>query len=95
MTAATSELARRVPIHQLQADLGHGDLTTTSVCLHVVDSERERSANGRPTIRLPGEPERAAVAGNAGEESSAILAAMDSTRQADGSWLPPGRGRAE
>jgi integrase/recombinase XerD len=53
-TFATNELRRGVPIHQLQADLGHSDLSTTAVYLHVVDKEREASANGRPPIALPG-----------------------------------------
>lgn len=92
-TFATSELARGVPIHQLQADLGHADLATTSVYLHVIDPERERSANGRPALRLPGEPAAAAGGGDTGEEASAILAALGWRRQTDGSWLPPGRGR--
>jgi len=92
-TFATSELERGVPIHQLQADLGHADLTTTSVYLHVIDPERERAANGRPAMRLPGEPEPAAVTGDTGEEASAILAALGWRQQGDGSWLPPGRRR--
>ena len=94
-TFATSELARGVPIHQLQKDLGHADLATTTVYLHVIDGERERAANGRPAIRLPGQdaPAEAAAAGDTGEEASAILAALGWRRQADGSWLPPGRGR--
>jgi hypothetical protein len=49
----------------------------------------------RPALRLPGEPEPAAVIGDAGEEASAILAALGWRRQADGSWLPPGRGPAK
>jgi len=53
-TFATNELRRGVPIHQLQADLGHSDLSTTAVYLHVVDKEREASANGRPAMELPG-----------------------------------------
>ena len=93
-TFATSELMRGVPIHQLQKDLGHGDLSTTSVYLHVIDSDRERAANGQPAMRLPGEPAPTAPAGgDTGEEASAILAALGWRRQADGSWLPPGRGR--
>ena len=92
-TFATSELARGVPIHDLQKDLGHADLATTSVYLHVVDPDRERAANGRPAIRLPGEPEPAPVDGDTGGEASAILAALGWRRQGDGSWLPPGRGR--
>jgi integrase/recombinase XerD len=52
-TFATNELRRGVPIHQLQADLGHSDLSTTAVYLHVVDREREASANGRPPMDLP------------------------------------------
>jgi len=52
-TYATSELRRGVPIHQLQADLGHSNLATTAIYLHVVDLDRERTANGRPPISLP------------------------------------------
>jgi hypothetical protein len=81
------------PIHQLQADLGDTDLATTSVYLHVIDPERERSANGRPALRLPGEPAAAAEASDTGGEASAILAALGWRRQTDGSWLPPGRRR--
>jgi len=52
-TYATSELRRGVPIHQLQRDLGHANLATTAVYLHVMDSERQESANGRPAMELP------------------------------------------
>lgn len=93
-TFATSEVARRVPLHQVQADLGHANLQTTAVYLHVVDPERERSANGQPPLRLPGQkaaPAEAAAPGDTGEEASAILAALGWRRQADGSWLPPGQ----
>ncbi len=93
-TFATNELGRGVPLHQLQADLGHGDLATTAIYLHVVDPERERSANGRPSMRLPGKigavPE-ARPAGDAGAEALGILEAMGWKRRADGSWLPPER----
>ena len=52
-TYATSELRRGVLITHVQRDLGHGDLSTTAIYLHVVDSEREASANGRPPVALP------------------------------------------
>lgn len=93
-TFATNELGRGVPVHQLQADLGHGDLATTAIYLHVVDPERERSANGRAPMQLPGNiggtPE-ARPTGDAGAEAVGILEAMGWKRRADGSWLPPGR----
>jgi integrase len=89
-TFATSEVARGVPVHQLQADLGHADLATTAVYLHVMDAERQASANGR---RQKAAPPVEDVAGDTGEEASAILAALGWRRQSDGSWLPPGRGR--
>jgi integrase/recombinase XerD len=95
-TFATSEIARGVPVHQLQADLGHADLATTSVYLHVMDAQRQETANGRPPMRLPGQkaaPAGEEAAGDTGEEASAILAALGWRRQSDGSWLPPGRGR--
>jgi len=85
-TFATSELQRGVPLHQLQADLGHADLATTAVYLHVMDAERQESANGRRGLS-------ANDGGDTGEEASAILAALGWRRQADGSWLPPGRQR--
>lgn len=92
-TFATSEVARGVPLHQVQADLGHANLQTTAVYLHVVDPERERSANGQPPLRLPGQaaPPEGDAPADTGEEASAILAALGWRRQADGSWLPPGR----
>ena len=52
-TYATRELTRGVNITQIQRALGHGDLSTTAIYLHVVDSDREASANGMPTDVLP------------------------------------------
>jgi len=92
-TFATLELARGVRIDQLQEDLGHADLATTAVYLHVIDPERERSANGQPPLRLPGQaaPPEETAPGDTGEEASAILAALGWRRQEDGAWRPPGR----
>ncbi len=38
------------PLHQVQKDLGHAHLSTTSVYLHVFDKERQERARTRPPI---------------------------------------------
>lgn len=88
-TYACAELRRGVPIHQLQADLGHSDLQTTAIYLHVVDPEREESANGRPAMALPeaiGEPEPEPEPAS---PEAAILMHLGWQPRDDGSWMPP------
>jgi len=91
-TYATLELQRGVPIHQVQKDLGHSDLQTTSIYLHLTDGDRQARANGRPPLALPGEitePEAPAPANGGGDDAATILAALGWRKQGDGSWMPP------
>jgi integrase/recombinase XerD len=46
---ATERVREGTPLHEVQADLGHAHLATTSIYLHVFDAERqERAKNRRP-----------------------------------------------
>ena len=51
-TYATEEVKAGTPLHEVQADLGHAHLATTSVYLHVFDKERQERARSRPPIGL-------------------------------------------
>jgi len=91
-TFATLELTRGVPVHQLQADLGHADLATTSIYLHVIDQERQRSALERPAMKLPGRLARDEdpAPGNGRDDAAmAVLEALGWHKRQDGSWAPP------
>jgi site-specific recombinase XerD len=51
-TYATEEVKAGTPLHEVQADLGHAHLATTSVYLHVFDKERQERARMRPPMGL-------------------------------------------
>ena len=51
-TYATEEVKAGTPLHEVQADLGHAHLATTSVYLHVFDKERQERARLRPPMGL-------------------------------------------
>lgn len=51
-TYATEEVKAGTPLHEVQADLGHAHLATTSVYLHVFDKERQERARSRPLMGL-------------------------------------------
>jgi site-specific recombinase XerD len=51
-TYATEEVKAGTPLYEVQADLGHAHLATTSVYLHVFDKERQERARMRPPMGL-------------------------------------------
>ena len=54
-TYATEQVKAGTPLHEVQTDLGHSDLSTTAVYLHVFDKERqERARRRRPMGLLDG-----------------------------------------